>query len=270
MFSETTALLSTAASLVVGLGLVVMCTRYLKVDSGALLVAVLFAPAVLFLGLSGRLVEFKGFGLEAKFQQLAARAIAPTNIKPVSPSASAIRDVSEAKAFFGLGSEVVIVEAPKADIPVTRQRVLDVALQIYPGLLQGRFELLVVVDSTNKVLGYFHREFFFDLLRIEIEQTLRGLRKAYDSVQVGEQLEQTQLWDIVQYPAIRAEASGTKLYIKNTESNASALAKFASANQDAAVVVDANDAYAGIIRRNDIVAELIGALTSDAGKNPLK
>jgi hypothetical protein len=260
VLSDLPALLSTATALAIGLVLALVCSRYLKVKTDALLVAVLFAPVLFFLGLSGRLVEFKGLGLEAKFQQVAARVVTPTTVKPVSSSAPAIQRLSEVNAFMGVGSDVVLLQATKEDIPVTRQRVLDVALQIYPGLLQGSFELLVVVDPAYKVIGYFPREYFYDLLRIEIEQTIRGARTAFDSVRVGEQLEQTQLWDVVQYPRIRSEASGTKLFVQTSDSNAAALGKLASANLGAAVVVDPAGGYSGIVRRNDIVAELLGAL----------
>jgi hypothetical protein len=258
------AIATTALALAAGLGIVLFCARYLKIESGALLVGALFAPALLFLGLSGRLVEFKGLGLEAKFQQAATRSIVPTSVKPASPSASVIRDRSAANAFLGIGSQVVLLQAPPTDVPITRPRVLDVALQIYPGLLQGNFELLVIVDSSNKVLGYFRREFFFDLLRIELEQSVRGARQQYDSKRVGEQIEQTQLWDVVEYPRMRAESWGSKMFILTTDSNASALAKLISANQEAAVVVDKGGAYSGIVRRSDIVAELLVALTGTA------
>ena len=264
MSPDRLAIVSTALALVAGLGIVFICARYLKINAGGLLVGALFAPAILYLGLSGRLVEFKGIGLEATFQQTAARPIAPTSVKPSSPSASEIQQRSGANAYLGIGSEVVLLEAPPADIPITRRRVLDVAVQIYPGLLQGNFALLVVVDSSNKVLGYFHREFFFDLLRIEVEQTIRGVRQQFDSKRVGEQLEQTQLWDIVEYPRMRAESWGSKLFIQTTDSNASALAKLTAANQETAVVVDAKGAYAGIVRRSDIVSTLLAALTGTA------
>jgi len=265
MSTDASAVFGTALALAAGLGIVFICARQLKIDSGVLLVSALFAPALLFLGLSGRLVEFKGLGLEAKFQQAAARPVAPTSVKPSSPSASAIQKRSDANAYLGIGSQVVVLEAPPADIPVTRQRVLDVALKIYPGLLQGNFELLVVVDASGKVLGYFRREFFLDLLRIELEQTIRGERQQFDSKRVGDQLEQTQLWDVVEYPRMRAESWGAKLYIQPAESNASALAKLAAANQEAAVVVDAKGAYAGIVRHGDIVAELLAAMNGTAG-----
>jgi hypothetical protein len=261
MSSDVSAIFITALALAAGLGIAFICARYLKVNAGVLLVSALFAPAVLFLGLSGRLVEFKGLGLEAKFQEAAARPIIPTSVNPSSPSASAIEQLSGAKAYFGIGSQVVILEAPTADVPISRQRVLDVAVQIYPGLLQGNFELLVVLDSSKKVLGYFRREFFFDLFRIELEQTIRGARQKFDSERVGEQLEQTQLWDIVEYPRMRAESWGSKLFIPLNDSNARALVKLTSANQEAAVVVGAEGTYAGIVRRSDIVSELLTALT---------
>lgn len=262
MANEFLALLYTAIALGCGLGLVHFCKKRLETESSALLVAVLIAPTVFYLGLSGRLVEFKGLGVEAKFQQAAAKIVIPSNVRPAEPSASAIQEISSAKALLGMGSAVVLLTAPEKDRAITPQSVFEVASQISPGLLQGTFELLVIVDQKEKVLGYFRREFFFDLLRIELDQTMRGSRKQPDSKRVGEQLEQTQLWDIVEYPKMRAESWGSRVFIDTADTNAEALRKLTSSNQDVAVVVSATGAYAGIVRRTDIIAELLGALAS--------
>ncbi len=269
MIYYISALVSIVLSIGFGIGLVFLSVRYMKVK-GALLVAVLFAPAVLYLGLSGRLVEFKGLGFEAKFKELAKKTIVPTSVVPIASSASDIQSISKAKALMGIGSEVVLLQASTTDLPITHERVLEFALKIYPGLLQGNFELLVVVDSTHNVLGYFSREFFFDLLRIEIEQSLRGARERYDSSRVREQIEQTQLWDIVEYPKMRAESWGAKLLIQSTDTNATALKRLTEANQEAAVVVTTKGSYAGIVRRADIVAELLSALAGSNASIPTK
>ncbi|GCL62575.1 CBS domain-containing protein [Pseudaquabacterium pictum] len=254
-------LLATAVSLMVGLTLAWWCDRKLKSDSGALLVAVIFAPTVLYLGLSGRLVEFKGLGVEAKFQSVASQAVNPTgNIKPVSPSASAIQSVAQAKTFMGMGSQVVLLTAPAEDREIKAHQVNPVARSIYPGLLDGTFEMLVVLDSETKVLGYFHKQYFFDLLRIELEQMMRGDRSEYDYKRVYQQLEQTQLWDLVAYPKARAENEGRQLKIKTTTSNAEALSMLDASGAESAVVIDASGKYAGIIRRSDIVSTLLLAL----------
>ena len=254
-------LLATAVALSIGLALTWWCSKKLKTDSGALLVAVLFAPTVLYLGLSGRLVEFKGLGVEAKFQSVAARAVTPSGqIKPVSPSASAIQSVAQAKTFMGMGSQVILLTAPAEDRDVKAHQVNPVARSIYPGLLDGTFEMLVVLDSESKVLGYFQKEYFFDLLRIELEQVIRGDRSDYDYKRVYQQLEQTQLWDLVAYPKVRAENDGRKLKILATTSNADALAMLDASGAESAVVVDASGKYAGVVRRADIVSTLVSAL----------
>lgn len=263
MPAESSSLISTFLILLAGLGVVLLCKRYLHVNSGAVLLGALFAPAILFLGLSGRLVEFKGLGLEAKFQQAASSPItlAHAVVKPNSPSASSIQERSAGRAYLGVGSEVVLLPAPSADKPITRQDVLDYAMQIYPGLFQGNFELLVIHDSENRVLGYFPRNYFFDLFRIEFEQTDRGTGHEYDSKRVGEQLEQTQLWDLVEHPRLRADTWGFKTTLRTTDTNAQALSIMDTTGLDSIVVVDNKGTYAGFVRRKDIVAELLLTLT---------
>ena len=261
MSIDFASLFATAVALAIGLALARWCNKSLKADSGALLVAVLFAPTLLYLGLSGRLVEFKGLGLEAKFQDVASRAVTPKGqIRPVSSSASDIQSVAPAKTFMGIGSQVVILTAPTEDREVKAHHVNPVARSIYPGLLDGSFEMLVVIDKDSKVLGYFHRQYFFDLLRIELEQVIRGDRSDYDYKRVYQQLEQTQLWDLVAYPKVRAENEGRQLMLPSTTTNADALAKLDSAGSDSAVVIDSVGKYVGIVRRSDIVSALLNAL----------
>ena len=161
---------------------------------------------------------------------------------------------------MGIGSQVVLLTAPSEDRELKAHQVNPIARSIYPGLLDGSFEMLVVLDKDSKVLGYFHKQYFFDLLRIELEQVIRGDRFDYDYKRVYQQLEQTQLWDLVAYPTVRAESEGRQLRIPTTTSNADALAKLDVAAADSAVVVDAAGKYAGIIRRSDIVSALLGAL----------
>jgi hypothetical protein len=265
MNETTAALFSTLGFLLLGVLMALGSKHYLKLDSGAFLGGMMFAPILMFLAMSGRLVEFKGLGLEAKFQQAARQQVKPlASTKPVSraaPSAKGIRDTSDLRSFFGIGSEVVIITAGREDKPVTRQAVIDVALQIYHGLLQGKFEILAVLDESDRLLGYFPRSSFLDLLRIEIEQTIRGDRKQFDSKRVGEQIEQTQLWDIVEYPRTRAERSGIKGTVRISDSNARALASLHAAKLPAMVVVDNEGKYAGIVRREDILSELVISLS---------
>lgn len=260
--SDFLSLFNTLIALIVGLGLVAFSKRRLNLENGAFLVAILFAPLIMFLGLSGRLLEFKGLGMEAKFNQVASRQVTPSALKPRSASASEIQDRSAGRAWMGIGSEVVLLEAREGATVETRKDVNDYAALIYPGLLQGNFEMLVVLGSGNRVLGYFPRYFFLDLLRIEIEQTLRGSRKELDSKRVGEQLEQTQLWDIVEYPRLRAELSGVMTTVRTTDTNAYALSVMADAGLDSVVVLDNTGAYAGIVKRKDVVADLLLALTT--------
>lgn len=264
MASDYWALIYTAVTLALGAGLVYLCRRQLKIEGNVLLGAVFVAPLLFFLGLSGRLVEFKGFGIEAKLQRAALKTVTPKLVRPVEPSATAIQEISIAKAQLGIGAPVVLLKAPDKDRKIGPEDVHLKAIEIYPGLIQGKFELLVIIEGGTKVLGYFSREFFFDLLRIEFEQSGReGMETPDDnSKQVANQLAQTQLWDIVDQPKRRAESWGSKVFVNVSDTNAEALTKLATSGQDVAVVVTASGDYAGIVRRSDIVVEILEALTN--------
>lgn len=159
MSGTTAALFSTLGFLLVGILMAAWSKHHLKLESGAFLSAVLFAPVLMYLAMSGRVLEFKGLGLEAKFQEVARQQVKPVALaKPVSqtaPSAEGIRDTSGFRAMFGIGSEVVIITAGQEDKPVTRQHVISVAQQIYHGLLQGKFEILAILDESDRLLGTF-------------------------------------------------------------------------------------------------------------------
>jgi hypothetical protein len=265
MSTDWGALASGALALCVGLALVSFVSKRLKLDSGALLVAILFAPAILYLGLSGRLVEFKGLGLEAKFQAIAARQVSSSaKVSPIAPSASEVRGVEEAKSLLGMGANVVFVsDKDRADKRVMGQEVAPYARRIVPGLLDGSFEVLVVIDEKQKVLGYFPRTHFLDLLRIVVDPISRGSveKSGVDYLGIYDALMQTKLWDIIEYPRIRADNEGQYLLVESDSTNAQALSKMNQARQEVAVLVDGKGIYAGIVRRSDIVAELLSATT---------
>lgn len=253
------ALFSLAISLIFAAGI-----KYLlKVKSEMALVAIvgLFSILLIF-RTTGPVESFKigDSGLEAKFATVANMAIVPSSIIPLSGSAKEIQEISDAKAVLGIGAQVVILQQLRENATLSSNDVISVAHKISPGLLQGNFEVLVVIDRNMKVVGYFSREFFFDLLRIELEQTIRGERKSVRPVK--EQIEQTQLWDIVENPKMRAEDWGSKVFIKYNASNVDALGQLDSSNQEVGVVVAEDQTYAGIVRRSNIMAKMLIGLSS--------
>ena len=188
---------------IIGLILAGIAKKAFSIDNGPLFASLIFAPIVAYLVLSGQLLEFKGFGIEAKFRDVAAQfvEIESPNIAIITPTSDSIKELSEkakTNAFFGIGSEIVLLQTPinEEQKKFGFREVFQVAHQIYPSLLQGIFQFLIVLDESDRVLGYFGKEFFYDLLRIEMEQTIRGKRTEFQKEMVKEQLQQTQLWDI--------------------------------------------------------------------------
>jgi hypothetical protein len=250
--------------LAAGLSLVIFCLRYYKIESGAMLIALLFAPVLVFLAASGRLVEFKGLGVEAKFQQKANEQIKPKaeNIRPLAPSSKDIKGSDTVRRVFAIGTEVVLLTARNSEKEISAPDVFAFAEQIYPGLIEGNFEALVIVDEADRPLGFFPRSYFLDLLRIEILQTIRGKRSKFDLERVVEQLEQTQLWDIVAAPRVRVEAEGVKTTVKVSSTNAEALAILIASRTPTGVVIDSAGKYAGVVKREDIVSALVSSLAA--------
>ena len=248
-----------------GVVLAWIAKRLFTLESGSLFASVVLVPVAAFLIISGRVSEFAGYGLSAKFREAAASQDKPlhSEIKNIIASGRA----GIAQALLGPGAEVAFLQAPaqpqsQAAVPSIIE---GLASEIYPSLLRGTFQALVVTDKGGRVLGFFEPHFFSDLLRIEVIQTMRGSRQRYDAERVRAQLEQTLLWDIVEQPDRRAKEWGVIATVKETDSNAAALRKMAESNASVLVVVDAKGTYKGIVRRQDIISTLLLALPGVAG-----
>ena len=264
---EAIHILETTLAISAGLLLAFVARRWFKLDNGALLVATVFAPAVIYLGVSGQLVEFKGFGLEAKFRAIAQATVTPSSpIKATSPSASEVESKSDVRAYFGIGSEVVVLRAPEVDKGATAEDVVAVAMKLYPGLLDGRLEAFVVVDQMDRVLGYFGKTYFYELLRIDFQSSQNSSDPESDRRRISQQLEHTQLWNLVGFPRLRAEQEGKKLVLINSISNSEALYRLSSAGQDVGVVVDHSGRYAGLLVTRRLTESLISALVWPTAK----
>ena len=99
-----------------------------------------------------------------------------------------------------------------------------------------------------------------------MEQSIRGKRTEFQKEMVKEQLQQTQLWDIVKFPKMRAESWGIRDTIPIKTSNIDALKIMRDKNLNAIVVVDGKGKYNGIVKRNDIVTDLLLKISESSVK----
>ena len=236
--------------LLLGILMVAMFSRYLQSNSPALFLAGLFAPSLIYLAITGNLLEFRGLGFEAKFHRAAVQRVEiPDGVKRVDPSASSSHDIkqaSTARAVFGIGSPVVFVTASEKEKTISVGDVYATAMKIYPGLLDGTFELLVVLDEWDRPFGYFPKSFFADLLRIELTHVKRSADPPSNwQKSLKAELEQTLLWDILTSPRRRASDWGITKTARLSDSNHEALSVMVSNGLDTIVVVDDDRKYAG-------------------------
>ena len=115
------------------------------------------------------------------------------------------------------------------------------------------------MDSENRVLGYFLRDMFFDLLKLTFlpsslpeDQFYRNVNKARDDFLRTN----TELWLIIQYPRPRLEAKGRQLTLRREATNAEAYRLMIEEGQDVVLVVDNEHRYAGVMTRRQIEGEL--------------
>lgn len=248
--------------LFLGIGIlgVAIANRLLKLDNSALFGSLFFAPIIAYLVFSGQLTEVKGFGVEAKFREVAAKKIEikAGSIDPVLGG----KKHGELQSFFAGGSDVVVLNAEEAAkfaqnlVPIA----FRVAEQISVNLLQGKFELLVVVDGQGVLIGSFPKSWFLDIPAIPDVHVSRGNDREFDQTdekRMRRNLSKTLLWDILLNPRGRTKEWGVSVFIRDTSSQIDALRELNRTRVDALPVVDAGGKYRGIVRRADLETALI-------------
>ncbi|MBD3305165.1 hypothetical protein GF339_02300, partial [candidate division KSB3 bacterium] len=187
-----------------GLLLAIIAKKWFSIDKSGFLIALMLTPLIIHFILSGYLSKIEGFGVVAEFRKVSTQPVEVTAISSEKPP-----EADSAKTYLGIGSGIIKLDPRKKELKP--DYVIKVAYQIYLSLLQGHFQFLIIVDESDRVLGYFEKEFFFDILRIELEQTIRGevpvdyeKKKEERKKRHVEQLQQTGLWDILEDPKGRA------------------------------------------------------------------
>lgn len=270
---------ATAGVVLAGFSLALLAQRKFGVKSESLVLSLFFAPVVAYLIFSRQLSDFSGFGFELKFVAASREAIADT-VATANIDVLQVKDdlPLELKAYISLGSPVVIIKVGEAPEKEKAQGVKrNLAKHIRDSMAIGAFDLLIVLDKDNRVLGYFPQYFFSDLARIHFEHTVvaENLRRFYPTRdQVDYLIQQSEFNLIFDHPAVRADLQGIKHVVNEKTSNIDALKLMARERLDALVVTDGRGRYKGFLRKDDVLARiLIGSFERSqdgVSRNPSK
>lgn len=242
--------------------------KWLNLESSSLYISLFFSPIIFYLLLSGALNEFKGFGIEAKFREIALQKIDP-NIRIHDSIAERKDDVRH--ALFGGGSNSAILKANTATDLNDRDRLklaFEVGEQISASIAQGSFELLILVNESNHVLGHFQRHWFIDLMSIPDIHASRGSDPKFDQTdteRIERNLRKTYLWEIIANPQERVDTWGSKQVLSTDTTYLDAYRVLTQESASAMPVIDSSSRYAGIVRAEDIRNKIFEAILLSNG-----
>jgi hypothetical protein len=255
--------LATIGFLALGIVAAWLGKKWFGLDNSGLYASLLFAPILAYLVFSGQLQEFKGFGIEAKFREIASQKI---DISSRIQDSIAGQKHGTLQALMGGGSDVAVLSTTtvtKFGDAARPTLAFGIAEQIAASMAQGSFELLVIVDDNSRVLGYFPRHWFLDLTSMPDIHSSRGNDPSFDQMdtkRIERNLRKTYLWDILVNPKGRATTWGKTRVLSTDSTYLDAYRVLTQQSTMAMPVVDSSAKYAGIIRLKDVESKLFGAL----------
>ena len=230
--------------------------------------ALILAPLIVFLLMSGKISELEGLGWKAKFRELGTRTAIETarssDLATISNQANPADFRNEANWAFCRPYYLLTDSSAKIRTKpdeLDREAVLHIALAVRHSLVCGKFLALIVVDKDRKPIGYFPRDHFLELLRIVLVG-YNGL--AVDADTAFQQVVGSELGVILQNPEIRAGSDdASRNTVPGEEDIGSVYRKMIAANIEIALITDRLGRFDGIITRRAIEGKVIeGLLTT--------
>jgi CBS domain-containing protein len=226
--------------------------------------ALLLAPLVFYLVVSGRVLEFEGAGWKVKFRQVVTQS-AITASRAVDLAVN-IEEANQpdffTEAFFGHCRPYYVIKDKTAksqsDQPNT-QASQRIASAIRASILCSRFAALIVVDDDRKPVGYFERDLFLELLHVPLN--VQNANPTPDAASLFVQVDSTELGVILRNPVIRARSDDAHhLTISSGTDIGTAYKTIVAAKVSVAPLVDRLGRFDGIITRAAIEARVIEGL----------
>jgi len=236
----------------IGFIIIIFYKLFIGATSDNIIIILLLIPFLIYLAASGKLREFKGFGLEAKFSE-AAR-------EPIKVTAQTL-EASQHDFEIVEKESVLFLEQKQKELTGTKPIILTTILGIGPNYYKRdamlkyieilsrfrNFKFVVFLDNNYHFVAYISVN--------SIREILRDDNLAWKFI---EALNYDERQEIFKYPGI----------IRNTisyeSSNADALREMEANNLKAMVVIDKYNNLKGIVTRDQIIDKIILALANKA------
>jgi CBS domain-containing protein len=222
-----------------------MAKKIVNIEGDAIYVTLIFIPVLVYVIISGRLIEFKGpGGLEARFSDAVKESIKPSS-ETIEPSIEDMQVIAK-EGIRGLQrSQSVIDETQPIIMTMTLSKGpfydWNAVRQYMNFLSQYRnFKFVVFLDIQERFVAYMPSWAFKDLI------SLPDLADEFISV-----INDGRLKDLYRYPGVVKETISTK------STNIEALNQMTKENLEALVVIDEDRKLKGVIEREQVISKIM-------------
>lgn len=254
----------TALALILSGFLLVWISQLAKLEFGDLpKTAIILAPLILYLLVTGKISEFEGLGWKAKFREVVVEKVTDTarasDLMISSPEANKPNFFKEA---FWLSCRPYYVLTDKTAKSATgeldQQAVINIATAIRSSIICGRFEALVILNAEEKPVGFFRPTQFLEIFRIPLV-TYNATPPTAESVY--NQIMSSELGVILSNPVIRGKSDEAEHLNVSSDANIETTYKtLVEKGSNVAMITDRLGRFDGIITRTVLEGRIIERL----------
>ena len=230
----------------------------LLMQQDAVLVAILLVPVIVYLILSGKLLEINAGGVSAKFNDAAQRPLFNEDERNATP-------IDEERVAIVMKRGLAELQELLQSVSTARYIVLTVTLGRggygRPELLDylralsqhQNFTFLAVLETDEKLFGYISGWQAIQIIELEEEMAKRQqLGQFYTDFVMA--INQGSRGELLRYGLI-------KMTVKPTDTNISVLKKMTELKTNVLIVADDDHMIKGVVEREQVLSKLMLALT---------
>ena len=247
--------------LALGFSTILIFQKLLKLQQDAVLVAILLVPVVIYLILSGKLLEFKAGGISAKFNATAKEPVSKgeINAKPLEVQQVAVIEkgtIADLQRYLKSISNTMYIVLTVTFGKGPNYYSADALLKYLRTFSQYRdYILLAILDQNGKVYAYLTSQRAMQIIEKEMpEDQVPRQVTSLDKNRFVRAINEGKKTVLSGYELV-------KTTLRATDTNISALNQMTRLNMDALIVTDENGKLKGVVEREQVLSRLLLAMT---------
>jgi hypothetical protein len=251
---------------------IVAAASYIKVDFGEISkTSIILLPLLAYLIATGKVGEFEGFGLKAKFAVIASsKIVEPARLADLVISSDESNNpnflvdmINRPCRPYYVIRDKFLPELPSEE---EKQIIKHIAQQIRRSLLCGAFKALVVVDDRLHPIGIIEADALQEILRVKL--TARNILLVSPGISVissdpFSEIIATELGLALTNPRFQAESDLAKRVIVNSDASVEQTYNdILAAAANVAAITDRRGRFLGIVTRDAIQSWIISHIIS--------